>query len=37
VGIVGAIATLWLMPNYTMQTRRFDIFGFILLAAGWRR
>jgi DHA2 family multidrug resistance protein-like MFS transporter len=22
------------MPNYTMQTRRFDIFGFILLAAG---
>ncbi|MEE9684291.1 MFS transporter [Lelliottia amnigena] len=34
VGIVGAIATLWLMPNYTMQTRRFDIFGFVLLAAG---
>ncbi|MCS2171769.1 MFS transporter [Scandinavium sp. TWS1a] len=32
VGIVGAIATLWLMPNYTMQTRRFDISGFIMLA-----
>ncbi|WP_248638271.1 MFS transporter [Citrobacter koseri] len=25
VGIVGAIATLMLMPNYTMQTRRFDL------------
>ena len=34
VGIVGAIATLWLMPNYKMQTGRFDIFGFVLLAAG---
>lgn len=34
VGIVGAIATLWLMPNYTMQTRRFDLFGFVLLALG---
>jgi DHA2 family multidrug resistance protein-like MFS transporter len=34
VGIVGAIATLVLMPNYTMQTRRFDFFGFMLLAAG---
>lgn len=34
VGIIGAIATLWLMPNYTMQTRRFDISGFILLALG---
>ena len=34
VGIIGAIATLALMPNYTMQTRRFDFFGFILLAAG---
>ena len=34
VGIIGAIATLWLMPNYKMQTRRFDFFGFILLAAG---
>ncbi len=22
------------MPNYKMQTRRFDFFGFILLAAG---
>ncbi|MFQ0162805.1 multidrug transporter subunit MdtD [Klebsiella pneumoniae] len=34
VGIVGAIATLCLMPNYTMQTRRFDLSGFLLLAAG---
>lgn len=34
VGIVGAIATLLLMPNYTMQTRRFDLSGFLLLAVG---
>lgn len=34
VGIVGAAATLWLMPNYTMQTRRFDLSGFLLLAFG---
>ncbi|WP_436856462.1 MFS transporter [Citrobacter tructae] len=34
VGIVGAIATLMLMPNYTMQTRRFDLTGFFLLALG---
>jgi len=34
VGIIGAIATLWLMPNYKMQTRRFDLGGFFLLAAG---
>ncbi len=34
VGIIGAIATLTLMPNYKMQTRRFDFCGFILLAAG---
>ena len=34
VGIIGAIATLWLMPNYTMQTRRFDLSGFALLALG---
>lgn len=34
VGIVGAIATLCLMPNYKMQTRRFDMSGFLLLAAG---
>lgn len=34
VGIIGAIATLCLMPNYTLQTRRFDILGFILLAMG---
>ena len=32
VGIIGAIATLMLMPNYTMQTRRFDLSGFLLLA-----
>ncbi|EON4254255.1 multidrug transporter subunit MdtD [Escherichia coli] len=32
VGIIGAIATLLLMPNYTMQTRRFDLSGFLLLA-----
>lgn len=34
VGIAGAIATLLLMPNYTMQTRRFDLSGFIMLAIG---
>ena len=34
VGIIGAIATLMLMPNYTMQTRRFDLSGFMLLAVG---
>ncbi len=34
VGIVGAIATLLLMPNYQMQTRRFDVSGFLLLAIG---
>jgi len=34
VGIVGAVATLWLMPNYTMQTRHFDFSGFLLLAFG---
>lgn len=34
VGILGAIATLWLMPNYTLQTRRFDAVGFVLLAVG---
>ncbi|WP_288445194.1 multidrug transporter subunit MdtD [uncultured Pantoea sp.] len=34
VGIIGAIATLLLMPNYTMQTRRFDFLGFLLLAVG---
>ncbi|WP_337014449.1 MFS transporter [Leclercia sp. AS011] len=34
VGIIGAIATLSLMPNYKMQTRRFDLGGFVLLAAG---
>ena len=34
VGIVGAIATMTLMPNYQMQTRRFDFSGFLLLAVG---
>ncbi|QHM71611.1 multidrug transporter subunit MdtD [Mixta intestinalis] len=34
VGIIGAIATLTLMPNYSMQTRRFDFSGFLLLAIG---
>ncbi len=34
VGIVGAIATITLMPNYSMKTRRFDFLGFLLLAAG---
>ena len=34
VGIVGALITWMLMPNYTMQTRGFDILGFVLLAIG---
>ncbi|WP_431225456.1 MFS transporter [Serratia sp. L9] len=34
VGIAGAIATLLLMPNYRMRTRRFDTGGFIMLAIG---
>ncbi len=34
VGIIGAIATLKLMPNHKLQTRRFDITGFLLLAIG---
>ncbi|QTF07623.1 MFS transporter [Brenneria izadpanahii] len=34
VGIAGAIATWLIMPNYTMQTQRFDIRGFLWLAAG---
>ncbi len=34
VGIIGAITTLWLMPNYKLQTGRFDILGFVLLACG---
>lgn len=34
VGIIGAAATLMLMPNYTLQTRRFDLSGFIVLALG---
>lgn len=34
VGIIGAIVILLLMSNYIMQTRRFDFFGFLLLAVG---
>ncbi|SCB96545.1 MFS transporter [Kosakonia oryziphila] len=34
VGIIGAIATLSRMPNYKLQTRRFDMAGFALLACG---
>jgi DHA2 family multidrug resistance protein-like MFS transporter len=34
VGIIGAVATLWLMPNYKLKTGRFDILGFVLLACG---
>ncbi|CUU24638.1 multidrug transporter subunit MdtD [Duffyella gerundensis] len=34
VGIVGAIATLKLMPNYRMKTRRFDFLGYLMIAAG---
>jgi len=32
VGIVGAIATLRLLPNFTLITRRFDFTGYLLLA-----
>ncbi len=34
VGIVGAMATFMLMPNYIIETRRFDLPGFLLLAIG---
>ncbi len=34
VALVGAIATITLMPNYSLPTRRFDFSGFILLAIG---
>ena len=34
VGAIGAVATLMLLPNVTLQTRRFDFSGFLLLAAG---
>ncbi|EMY8972517.1 multidrug transporter subunit MdtD [Salmonella enterica] len=30
VGIVGAMATFMLMPNYIIETRRFDLPGFLL-------
>lgn len=32
VGLIGALATFILMPNYKMPPRRFDIIGFLLLA-----
>ncbi len=28
------MATFMLMPNYTIETRRFDLPGFLLLAIG---
>lgn len=34
VGIAGCIATIMIIPNYQMQTRRFDISGFVMLAIG---
>ncbi|MGE9549639.1 MFS transporter [Erwinia amylovora] len=34
VGLIGAIATLTLMPNLKLPPRRFDFIGFVLLAAG---
>ncbi|MCV9880057.1 multidrug transporter subunit MdtD [Brenneria izbisi] len=34
VGIAGALATWLLMPNYTMQTQRFDMRGFLWLTVG---
>ncbi|WP_158783560.1 MFS transporter [Pantoea sp. BAV 3049] len=34
VGLIGAIATLTLMPNLRLPPRRFDFIGFVLLAAG---
>ncbi len=35
-GNYGAIATLMLMPNYTMQTRRFDSPAFCCWRLAWR-
>lgn len=34
VGLIGAAATLMLMPNLRMPPRRFDFAGFLLLAVG---
>ncbi|WP_127957827.1 multidrug transporter subunit MdtD [Serratia microhaemolytica] len=31
VGVVGALATALLMPNYRLKTARFDLVGFVLL------
>lgn len=36
VGIIGAIATLTLMPNYKMQTRRFDFLASSCWRLAWR-
>lgn len=34
VGVVGALVTWRLMPNFTLLSRRFDLGGFLLLAIG---
>ena len=34
VGLVGAIATMMLMPDFRLPPRRFDLKGFLLLAVG---
>jgi len=34
VGLIGAVITWLLMPNYRMPTRGFDLLGFVLLAMG---
>ncbi|MEH2921120.1 multidrug transporter subunit MdtD [Samsonia erythrinae] len=34
VGLLGALATWFLMPNYTLKTQRFDVSGFLWLAVG---
>lgn len=34
VGIVGTIAALRLLPNFTLKTYRFDFTGYLLLAIG---
>lgn len=34
VGIIGAVATWLIMPNYTTETSRFDVRGFLWLVIG---
>lgn len=34
VGIIGAVVTWLIMPNYTTETSRFDVSGFLWLAIG---